>query len=76
MATNNRRRDLMDRLDKAYGGKMYLSTRAVAMALGFDRDWLSDRLKAAGVPCLRLGNRTNYEQHDIRDWLYQMESAS
>lgn len=76
MATNNRRRDLLERLDRAYEGKMYLCISALARKIGCDRDVLSSCLKAANVPKRKRGNRIEYAKEDIRDWLYQMENAS
>lgn len=76
MATNNRRRDLLARVEHAYEGKMYLCISVLARKLGYDRHWLSNALKNAGVHKNRRGNRIEYAKEDIRDWLYQMENAS
>lgn len=76
MATNNRRRDLLVRVEQAYEGKMYLCISVLARKLGYDRHWLSNALKNAGVHKNRRGNRIEYAKEDIRDWLYQMENAS
>lgn len=76
MPTNNRKRDLLARVDHAFDGKMYLCLSALAQKLGYDRHWLSQALKAAEVPWRKRGNRIEYAREDIRDWLYQTEECA
>lgn len=66
MATSNRRRDVLARLNTAYGGKMYLCVSELSRKLGFDRQTLANRLDRANVPRMKNGRRKEYTQEDIR----------